>query len=198
MDLSELEQNILREAREEFAEHGFHDTVVADIADRAGVGKGTVYRHFGTKSELFEALIIKFTRDLMVDITDTIERDVAPEQKLRNVLDDHFKLFNEARSLVAILVNEGYHRIMENSDRVVALWDEYNQLIQKIFEEAAGSEIFVNDPPEKLTRLFTRWIWGVLRGAIIYGDEDPKAEFQSLMNDLLERALKNDYDQNTK
>lgn len=47
---------ILEAARELFAEHGF-DAQVEQIANRAGVGVGTVYRHFPNKSEMLEALI---------------------------------------------------------------------------------------------------------------------------------------------
>ncbi len=49
-------KRILEAARELFAEHGF-DAQVEQIAGRAGVGVGTVYRHFPNKSDLLEALI---------------------------------------------------------------------------------------------------------------------------------------------
>lgn len=46
---------MLEAAREALAEHGL-DAQVDDIATRAGVGVGTVYRHFPTKEALFDAL----------------------------------------------------------------------------------------------------------------------------------------------
>ncbi len=46
---------ILDQAIEVFADEGFHQTDVQVIADRAGVGKGTVYRYFGNKEDLFWA-----------------------------------------------------------------------------------------------------------------------------------------------
>ena len=49
-------QRILEAARELFAEHGF-DAQMEQIASRAGVGVGTVYRHFPNKCDLLEALI---------------------------------------------------------------------------------------------------------------------------------------------
>jgi AcrR family transcriptional regulator len=39
-----------------FSEQGFTATRVADIAERAGVGKGTVYEYFDSKEELFFAV----------------------------------------------------------------------------------------------------------------------------------------------
>lgn len=46
-------QAILEQAIRTFAEFGFRGTDVQTIADRAGVGKGTVYRYFGSKQDLF-------------------------------------------------------------------------------------------------------------------------------------------------
>jgi AcrR family transcriptional regulator len=46
---------VLEAARAEFARHGL-DAQVDEIARRAGVGVGTVYRHFPTKEDLLQAL----------------------------------------------------------------------------------------------------------------------------------------------
>jgi AcrR family transcriptional regulator len=48
-------ERVLEAARDALAEHGL-DAQVDDIAARAGVGVGTVYRHFPTKEALFDAL----------------------------------------------------------------------------------------------------------------------------------------------
>lgn len=48
---------LLTAAADEFAERGL-DASVADIARRAGVGKGTVFRHFATKDDLISAIVL--------------------------------------------------------------------------------------------------------------------------------------------
>ena len=47
---------LLAAATEEFAAHGM-DASVADIARRAGVAKGTVFRHFATKEDLIASIV---------------------------------------------------------------------------------------------------------------------------------------------
>src|SRR5690606_39125367 len=47
--------DILAQSLKVFAKEGFGGTDVQVIADLAGVGKGTVYRHFGNKEQLFLA-----------------------------------------------------------------------------------------------------------------------------------------------
>ncbi|MHB1036590.1 MAG: TetR family transcriptional regulator [Pirellulales bacterium] len=57
-------QAILEQAIHTFAEMGFHGADVQVIADRAGVGKGTVYRYFGSKQDLFWATTLEVMQRL--------------------------------------------------------------------------------------------------------------------------------------
>jgi AcrR family transcriptional regulator len=59
-------EKVLRAARETFAESGY-DVPLDEIAARAGVGAGTVYRHFPSKEALFEAVITARIEDLVAD-----------------------------------------------------------------------------------------------------------------------------------
>ncbi|WP_433328569.1 TetR/AcrR family transcriptional regulator [Spirillospora sp. CA-294931] len=50
-------ERLFAAAIELIAEHGFAATTVDQIAERAGVAKGTVYYNFGSKAGLFTALL---------------------------------------------------------------------------------------------------------------------------------------------
>lgn len=63
---------VLEAARAEFADRG-PDAQMPDIARRAGVGVGTVYRHFPTKEALVEAL----AHDHFTRMADELERAAA-------------------------------------------------------------------------------------------------------------------------
>jgi AcrR family transcriptional regulator len=56
-DAARNRSSLLAAAEAEFAEHGL-DASVADIARRAGIGKGTVFRHFPTKEDLLAAVVL--------------------------------------------------------------------------------------------------------------------------------------------
>jgi AcrR family transcriptional regulator len=59
---------VLTAAEEVFGEHGF-DASVEDIARRAGVGMGTLYRRFPTK----DALIAELVGQFVVEFTEQVE-----------------------------------------------------------------------------------------------------------------------------
>jgi AcrR family transcriptional regulator len=57
------EREILEAAAAVFAEQGFRTTRVADVAERAGIGKGTVYEYFRSKEDLFLRLFDWYTNE---------------------------------------------------------------------------------------------------------------------------------------
>jgi len=56
-DAARNRSSLLSAAVEVFAEQGV-DAPVAEIAHRAGLGKGTVFRHFPTKDDLIAAIVL--------------------------------------------------------------------------------------------------------------------------------------------
>ena len=59
---AETQRAMLDAAREVFVAHGFSDASIADIVERAGSSVGSLYHHFGGKSELYVALWQEYTR----------------------------------------------------------------------------------------------------------------------------------------
>jgi AcrR family transcriptional regulator len=49
-------QRLIRAALELFSSRGYHDTTTAQIAKKAGVAEGTIYRHFPSKQHLLNEL----------------------------------------------------------------------------------------------------------------------------------------------
>ena len=73
-DAARNREKVLRAAREAFAESGY-GVPLDEIAARAGVGPGTVYRHFPAKEALFEAVVAARLTDLLRDARDRAGAD---------------------------------------------------------------------------------------------------------------------------
>ncbi|MFI7610633.1 TetR/AcrR family transcriptional regulator [Nonomuraea terrae] len=85
----ERADRILDAAEELILRHGYRKVTVEDIAARAGVGKGTVYLHWRTKDEVFEALLLRESIELVEEFIEMMRRDpslVRPHRFARESL----------------------------------------------------------------------------------------------------------------
>lgn len=67
-------QQLLDAARQLIIERGYDATAMSDVAEAAGVGKGTVYLYFDSKLELLEGLQALFWERMMTVAKDAIDR----------------------------------------------------------------------------------------------------------------------------
>ena len=80
---------ILEAALEEFSARGYEATRIDDVAQRAGVAKGTIYLHFEDKEALFQELV----RVMLFPIVGALEAPIPPDMPIRKLLDAFIDLF---------------------------------------------------------------------------------------------------------
>jgi AcrR family transcriptional regulator len=68
-DAAEHRQQVLRAAERLFGERGYEAVTMDEIAHAAGVGKGTLYRRYGDKSQLVMALMDRCVANLQDDLS---------------------------------------------------------------------------------------------------------------------------------
>jgi len=83
---AERRELVLRAAAAEFGANGYEDTRLDDIAAAAGVTKPVLYRHFGSKKDLYLALLARH-RDDMPGFVANLPQDVPSEAMIREILD---------------------------------------------------------------------------------------------------------------
>ncbi|WIO75553.1 TetR/AcrR family transcriptional regulator [Porticoccaceae bacterium LTM1] len=67
------EQRIVDAALELLLEQGIDRVTVSSIANRAGIGKGTIYKHFLTKNEIFMRIVLDYERTLAENLAKGIK-----------------------------------------------------------------------------------------------------------------------------
>ena len=98
-------EKILEAAVAVFSKQGFHQARMEEIAQRARVGKGTIYLHFPNKAMLFAAAASEGLDRIM----DTIKKDLDSDLPFP----DHFRLLIE-RSISLNLKNGDLSKILFN------------------------------------------------------------------------------------
>ena len=96
--------HVLRHAIEVFAGQGYRHADVQVIADNATVGKGTVYRYFGSKEELFWASTYRVLERLGRHLSDAVEGIDSPLAALRAAGMAYAEFFERNPSYLEIFV----------------------------------------------------------------------------------------------
>jgi len=80
---TQKQTRILDAAFETFAEKGFHRATVAEAAQRAHVGKGTVYLHFAGKEALLLAIFDTLIDRLVSALDEALSESGDPRQAVK-------------------------------------------------------------------------------------------------------------------
>src|SRR6267378_7239509 len=126
---------ILRAAIDVFAERGFFNAQVADVARAAGVAAGTVYLYFKSKDDLLVSIFERSMRDglaagraAVVDLHD-------PRERLRRLARGHLSRLGHDRNLAIVFQVElrSSTKFMERFS--ATLLHEYLGLIREVRSE---------------------------------------------------------------
>src|SRR5262249_40990933 len=99
-------EQILDVAARLFAERGFTDTDTDELAARLKVGKGTLYRYFPTKRELFLASADRVMRRLRQHIEDQLTDVADPIERIARAVRAFLGFCFEHPEFVELLVQE--------------------------------------------------------------------------------------------
>jgi AcrR family transcriptional regulator len=101
-------ERILESAREVFAEYGA-EAQIDDVARRAGVGVGTVYRHFPTKEALLVELLREKFRLFSARAREALEQDGEPIAILEDLIRHNAETMASDAAVQQALAGVGEH-----------------------------------------------------------------------------------------
>lgn len=84
--MTEKQEKILQAALQLFAKEGYHATSTSKVAKQAGVSEGLIFRHFGNKEGLLQAILDEGERRVKVLFVDIVmEND--PKKVIRKAIE---------------------------------------------------------------------------------------------------------------
>ena len=92
-----------------FAEKGFRNTTVRDIADAAGILSGSLYHHFDSKESMVDEILSTFQEELFGQYDDILAAspaDLDPLAKLERAVLVSFEAIDKHHDEVAIFQND--------------------------------------------------------------------------------------------
>jgi AcrR family transcriptional regulator len=122
------------------------DTPIKDIADKAGVGVGTLYRRFPKRSDLIFA-VLRYEVDSCAAAAETLAREYRPFEALSRWIDRFLDLIITKRGLAAALQSDAPPYAALRADFEARLVPSLKRLM-----ESAGAEISADISATELWR----------------------------------------------
>jgi AcrR family transcriptional regulator len=172
VDKKEKAKTISDAALKVFRERGYTGTRMADIANEAGIGKGTIYEYFKDKSDIlrytFEAYFKAFTKGALV----AMSKDKRPADKLLSLVDFALRHAVEWEDHCTVYVDYfGASRVGEG-DRfsLNRIYEEIESMLKILIEEGqAAGEIHEAFNPEVIAEILVSTFDGIILHRILEG-----------------------------
>ena len=83
------EQSILDAAQQLFRQQAWDRLTIAELAVHAGIGKGTLYKHFSSKEALYAHLVLRFSQQRLAVLAE-LAASLQPAQRMLQVIRQSF------------------------------------------------------------------------------------------------------------
>jgi AcrR family transcriptional regulator len=97
---------ILRAAGRVFAERGFEQATIADIAEIAGIAKGTVYLYYPSKQHIYSAALHRAATDLAVCARSAMAHETRVSGQVRAFIESTLRYFDGHRDVLRLCCSE--------------------------------------------------------------------------------------------
>ena len=175
---------IFNAAIEVFAESGFDQAKMDDIARAAGVAKGTIYYHFKSKEELFVGLMNEGVQKLIDRARRYLNSHKSPTDQLLALVENQIHFYVQNGKLAKLLLNEAFGtktRQVQFRRKI----GEYLQLIEEVMIEGNRlGEFQIKHVPEAASAIFGAASVVVLQKLYSMEEVDPARIERALMEEV--------------
>lgn len=117
-----------------FAEMGFDQARMEDVATGCGIPKPTLYYHFGGKEEILAWLLERLLRDLSSQVGTILDRDEPSRDRLTQVFTAYLQMFADHPDAARVLLSE-LGRITRIPELADSIWAAFHEPLRKLLDE---------------------------------------------------------------
>lgn len=168
---------VLEAAAVVFAEVGFRCAEMDRIAERAGAGKGTVYRCFPGKEALFVATVEKALEDLTQYVNDVVDPLEDPLEQLRMGIHRYLEFFEKNPETVELFIQERAEFPRDGKPLYFVYQESHKEKWRKRFEALIDQGRMRPDmSPAFAQEVFSDLLYGAVFSQLLAGDRESRAE----------------------
>ncbi|PIF73838.1 TetR family transcriptional regulator [Variovorax sp. RO1] len=135
---------ILASARDEFAARGLAGARMDSIAERAGLNKRLIYYYFGSKDDLFLAVLERVYADIRAAEQRLHLDEIEPVEAIRQLVSFTWHYYLEHPEFITLLNSENLHGAshLKRSDRIQEMNSPLVQLLATVLERGKKDDLF--------------------------------------------------------
>lgn len=146
-----------------FAERGFHQSTISQIAREAGVADGTIYLYFKNKDDILVQFFQYKTKQVFSGFREEVKKADTAVDKLRNLVHRHMAEFQRDRDMAIVYQSFAHHKndLVEGNIREMSKM--YLDIVSEILELGQQEGSMRKD---MYVGLVKRFILGAVESAI--------------------------------
>jgi TetR/AcrR family transcriptional regulator, fatty acid metabolism regulator protein len=144
--------DIMIAAREIFTEKGYSDSLISDIAERAGVVEGTIYRFFTNKRDLLQRVAEEWFVEMMASDEAAFGAVRGEWNQLRFIVYHHLNSIRRDPGLSRLVIQELRPDPRYRETRLFQLHRDYSNRVVDIVKRGIAAGVFRPDASPTLVR----------------------------------------------
>ncbi len=155
-------EEILRVSTRLFASAGFACTDLQDVADKLGVGKGTLYRYFPTKQALFEAAVERAIRGMRSAIDAAAGGIADPLERIGAAVRVYLAYFDAHPECVELLMQERAHLTERRKPRYFEHREENRSEWEAVYRALIARGLVRDMPVDRIMDTLGSLVYGAM------------------------------------
>lgn len=174
--------DIMKAAREVFTEKGYSDSLISDIAERAGVVEGTIYRFFTNKRDLLQRVAEEWFVEMMEQSEVGFAAIKGEWNRIHYIVFQHLESIRRDPGLSRLVFHELRPDPLYRTTPLFTLNRDYTRRMSDVVRDGISRGVFRPDVSPSLVRdmvfgAIEHRTWAFLRGE---GDFDPEASARAI------------------
>ena len=183
---------IINAAIKVFARDGLEKGKIADIANEAGIGKGTVYEYFRSKEDIFKVIEQSMFSEIATEFKSIKSSPLSPKEKILHIMNWSLNMSMEMGDTMLIITelwaqaSRGHYH-GTTSSQLVDFYEEYKIEIEHILEEGIDAGEFRDMNKEGVSTMLMAFLDGLGLQIIIM--KNPKV-FHKIKSEAIESFMR--------
>lgn len=146
----DTKERILESARALFEENNYHEISMSAIAEKADIGKGTLYWHFSSKDELFNEMISREGSKVLVELQTLHQSNITAKETLKMFIRGALKCKKNQDSIRRIFISNDIKFMKRFEDSLFKIFYAIVDEVENIIKKGIDSGVFMTESPRKI------------------------------------------------